>query len=378
MSDTDIRALVMPKWGLTMTQGTVVNWLVEAGAEVAAGAELVDVETEKILSPVEAPAGGVLRRQVAAEGQVVPVGGLLGVIADPAVPDDEIERFTRTFLADFTPEEAEVQAEGPSPQAVEVDGRSLRYLRLGEGGDPVILVHGFGGDLNIWLFNHEVLSTDRAVYALDLPGHGESSKDVGDGTVGTLAGVVAGFMDALGMPSAHLVGHSLGGAVVAELAITEPDRARSLALISSLGLGAELGAGFLDGFVQARRRKEIRPVLDALFADPALVTRRLVDDVLKYKRLDGVADALRVIADSLVSDGKQVATFRDRLASYPGPVLVIWGESDQIVPPAHADGLPDTVRVEVVPGAGHMPMMEAPARVNPLLRALFKDSSLSP
>ena len=162
------------------------------------------------------------------------------------MPDDEIEHSTRTFLADFTPEEAAVQAEGPSPQSVEVDGRSLRYLRLGEGSDPVVLVHGFGGDLNIWLFNHEVLSTDRAVYALDLPGHGESSKAVGDGTVGTLAGVVAGFVDVLGLPSAHLVGQSLGGAVVAELAIMEPDRARSLALISSLGLGPELGDLFRD------------------------------------------------------------------------------------------------------------------------------------
>ena len=62
MRDPRVSRLVMPKWGLTMTRGRVVKWLVPEGAKVAAGDELVDVETEKIASAVEAPAAGVLRR----------------------------------------------------------------------------------------------------------------------------------------------------------------------------------------------------------------------------------------------------------------------------------------------------------------------------
>ncbi len=362
--------LIMPKWGLTMTQGRVAKWLVPEGANVAAGDELLDVETEKIASAVEAPVAGVLRRHVAGEGQAVPVSGLLAVIADPAVPDAEVDAFVQGFQADFTPEkaEAEAQAEGPAPEHVQVDGRPIRYLKLGEGGEPVVLLHGFGGDLNIWLFNHEVLSAGRDVYALDLPGHGGSSKDVGDGTVGFLAGVVAGYMDALGLGRVHLVGHSLGGAVAAELALAEPGRVRSLTLVSSVGLGREINIGFLDGFARARRRGEVRPVLEALFADPVLVTRRLVEDVLRYKRLDGVDEALATIAAGLVApDGTQAVAVRDRLASYPGPLLVIRGPHDRIVPPGHADGLPGTVRVEIVDGTGHMPMMESPAEFNRLL-----------
>ena len=370
MSDAHIHKLTMPKWGLTMTQGRVVKWLFEENAEVVAGSEVVDIETEKIAGAAEAPVGGVLRRRVAKEGEVVPVSGLLGVITGPGVSEDRVDRFVQAFVSTFVPEEAE----GPAPEKVVLAGRPLRYLRRGDAGDPVVLVHGFGGDLNNWLFNHEALASDRAVYALDLPGHGGSSKDVGDGTVGSLAGVVAGFMDALGLPAAHLVGHSLGGAVVAELSFTEPRRVRSLALISSLGLGPEFNTGFLCGFVRARRRREIRPVLESLFADPALVTRRLVDDVLRHKRLDGVDDALRAIADQIVSDGRQVVAFRERLAKYPGPALVIWGAADQIVPPAHAGGLPDAVRVEVIAGAGHMLMMEASAQVIGLLGALLHDS----
>lgn len=368
MTDPRISMLVMPKWGLTMTQGRVVKWLVPEGANVAASDELLDVETEKIASAVEARVGGVLRRHVASEGQEVPVSGLLAVIADPDVPDAEVDAFVEGFLADFTPEEAVAEVEGPALESVLVDGRLVRYLKLGEGGEPVVLLHGFGSDLNSWLFNHEALSAGRAVYALDLPGHGGSSKDVGDGTVGFLAGVVAGYMGALGLGAAHLIGHSLGGAVAAELAFAEPGRARSLTLVSSVGLGREINTGFVNGFVRARRRGEIRPVLEALYANPALVSRRLVEDVLRYKRLDGVEEALATIATGLVApDGTQATAIGDRLTDYPAPVLVIRGTHDRIIQFEHADGLTGNVQTEIVDGTGHMPMMESPARFNRLL-----------
>jgi pyruvate dehydrogenase E2 component (dihydrolipoamide acetyltransferase) len=370
MSDPRISMLIMPKWGMTMTEGRVVKWLIPEGANVAAGDELLDVETEKIANAVEAPVAGVLRRHVAGEGQAIPVSGLLAIIADPEVPDAEVDAFVEEFLADFTPEEAEsgAEAEGPSPESIQVAERSIRYLKLGEGGEPVLLIHGFGGDQNAWLFNHEVLSADQTVYALDLPGHGGSSKDVGDGTIVDLADVVAGFMDALGLDAAHVVGHSLGGAVAAELALAEPARVLSLTLVSSIGLGSEINGDFVNGFARGQRRGEIKPVLEALFADSTLVTRRLVEDVLRYKRLDGVDAALAAIASSMIADdGTQKVAIRDRLTDYPGSVLVVGGAHDQVVPPGHADGLPETVRTEILDAAGHMPMMESSTEFNRLL-----------
>src|SRR5688572_20791373 len=94
-----MRALVMPKWGLSMTEGKIARWLVEEGAEVSAGVDLVEIETEKILSPLEAPAAGVLRRKVAREGDQVPVAGLLAVIADASAPDLQIDIFVTEFQA---------------------------------------------------------------------------------------------------------------------------------------------------------------------------------------------------------------------------------------------------------------------------------------
>src|SRR5437773_4528967 len=91
LPEMSIVKLGVPKWGLSMTEGKLVEWLVEEGAELEPGAEVAEVETEKINGVVEAPAAGVLRRRVAAVGETLPVGALLGVIADASVPDADID-----------------------------------------------------------------------------------------------------------------------------------------------------------------------------------------------------------------------------------------------------------------------------------------------
>jgi pyruvate dehydrogenase E2 component (dihydrolipoamide acetyltransferase) len=358
-----IAKLGVPKWGLSMTEGKLVEWLVDEGAELAPGAEVAEVETEKINGVVEAPVAGVLRRRVAAVGETLPVGALLGVIADASVPDAEIDEFIANFQATFVPDEAE--EEGPAAETVSVGGRSLRYVRYGEGdGETVVLLHGFGGDLLTWLFIAEPLARGRVVYAVDLPGHGGSSKDVGDGTVDAFAAVLGAFLDALGIEHAHLVGHSLGGAIAVTYASARPERVRSLVLVASVGFGEEIDAEFVEALVSSHSRRELKPYLERLFADPAVVTRQLVDDVLRYKRLDGVTDALRKVADAAFPGGRQAARVRvpDAL-----PTLVIWGEGDRIIPAAHAANAPAHACVEILEGQGHSPHLEASGDVNRLV-----------
>ncbi len=107
-----------------------------------------------------------------------------------------------------------------------------------------------------------------------------------------LAKVVSGFMDAVGVASAHFVGHSLGGAISAELAATAPARVKSITLIGSAALGPDINIDYIGGFVAAPSRRELKPVLELLFADAGQVNRAMVDDILKFKRLDGATEAL--------------------------------------------------------------------------------------
>src|SRR5262249_3226484 len=170
---SEIAAITMPKWGLTMTEGTVVGWLKQPGQRFAEGEEILEIETPKITNVVEATSGGTLRRIVAQPGVTLPVGALLAAVAADEVPEAQIDTFVPGFAVVEPAAREEPEAEGVKPSDIEVAGRRLRYLELGEGGEsPVLLVHGFGADLNTWMFSQPILSAGRRVVALDLPGHG--------------------------------------------------------------------------------------------------------------------------------------------------------------------------------------------------------------
>ncbi len=369
MSDS-IRPLTMPKWGLSMKEGALVQWLTAEGSEVSPGDEVAEVETEKILAAVEIRDGGVLRRQVAKPGEVLLVGALLAVVADESTSDGEIESYVTDFQANFVPEAEDEAAEDQGPQTVEVEGRRLRFLKRGRSGDPLVLIHGFGGGLNNWLFNLETLAGDHLVYALDLPGHGASSKDVGEGSLEGLAQAVKGFIEAVELGPSHLVGHSMGGAVALILALAHPELVSSVTLIGSAALGKDINGTYIDGFIESRRRKDTRVQVEKLFHDPSLVTRQMVNDVLMFKRIDGVQEALKTLADQFRVGDVQSTVLAERLGELSMPVLAVWGQEDQIVPASHADGLPQSVRTEIITGAGHMVQMESPAKVNQFILEL--------
>jgi pyruvate dehydrogenase E2 component (dihydrolipoamide acetyltransferase) len=373
MSDA-IKPIVMPKWGLAMQEGMVAKWLVDEGAAIDAGQEILDIETSKIANVYESPVAGPLRRRLVGEGETVPVGALLGLVADSSVSDAELDGFVAQFQEEFADLVAKAGETAPEPQTIEAGGRRLRYLEMGEGeGPPVVFIHGFGGDLLGWQFNQEALAESHTTYALDLPGHGGSTKDLGSGQVdvGVLAAAVIDFMDAKAIAKAHLVGHSLGGAIALDLALDHAERVASATLICSAALGPEINMAYIDGFMQAKRRKQLQPVLEMLVADPAMVSRDMIEDVLKYKRLDGVDAALNRIASDSFAGGRQALELTSRLGELAVPVQVIWGKDDQILPVRHAEGLPAGVPVTVLDHAGHMVHMEKAAEVNDKLRAFI-------
>ncbi|WP_119270349.1 acetoin dehydrogenase dihydrolipoyllysine-residue acetyltransferase subunit [Taklimakanibacter deserti] len=366
MSDNRIIPIVMPKWGLSMSEGKLTSWLMKDGDKVTIGDQILEVETDKIAGTVEASDAGILRRRIGQEDTVYPIKTLIGVVADPDVPDADIDVFVSSYVVPAA-EEGEEEA-GPRYEFADTAVGRLRYTKRGTADNAVLLIHGFGGDLDNWLFNAEALSENATVYALDLPGHGQSTKSVPEPTVAGLAKAVLAFMDTVKIDKAHLVGHSLGGGVAIEVAREAKGRVKSLTLINSAGLGPDINMDYIDGFISSTSRRDLKPALENLFADGSLVSRQMVDDLLKYKRLDGVGDALTALREGIFTNGKQATNLSNALKSAGVPVLVIAGAEDKIIPLAHAKGVTGA-KVEVIEGAGHMPQMEQAGKVNALIKA---------
>ncbi|MBU6490298.1 MAG: acetoin dehydrogenase dihydrolipoyllysine-residue acetyltransferase subunit [Burkholderiales bacterium] len=360
--------IVMPKWGLEMREGTVQDWLVKEGERIEVGEALVDVETDKISNAVEATDAGLLRRIVAQSGETLPVKALLGVLADSEVSDAQIEAYVAAY--EVPAAEGDDDETGPSFEYADVDGIRIRYARRGpEQGTPVVFIHGFGGDLNNWLFNLDAVADKHPVIALDLPGHGQSQAKLPGASIAALAEFVLKFLRAAEVTGpAHLVGHSMGGAIAIQMAVNSPERVASLALVSPAGFDTQINGGYTEGFVQAQSRRELKPVLEQLFADPDLVSRQMIDDMLKFKRMDGVEPLLAELGAALFGGGRQAAVLADDLAALDKPVLVFWGNEDRVIPAEQAANAPSNAKVIRFDATGHMAMLEKASEVNAALQ----------
>ena len=359
-----IEAVTMPKWGMTMTEGTITSWLVNEGDVIERGQEIVEIETTKLSNVVEAAAEGILRRIVLTEGTTAPVGALAAVIADESASEEEIAAFVAGY-ADRQGDGLPGQSAGTSSRTIEVSGGQINLVEAGaEGGETIILLHGFGGDLKTWMFNQDELAAVGRVIAIDLPGHGGSSAMAAGDPVADILIRVEAALDKVAPGKLHLVGHSFGAGVAALLAGRRPDRVSSLSLIAPVGLGKTMNRDFLVDFVAAERRRPLQNVLERLFADPSKITSDMVEETLKSKRLEGVPECLSQLADAIADQAGQRISIGDTLAKLTCPVLLIWGDLDKIVPLPQAGEVPTNARLQTIANAGHMPQMEAASAVN--------------
>ena len=259
----------------------------------------------------------------------------------------------------------------PTPEYIDVGGRRLRHVFHRGTGDAVVLVHGFGSSLDTWALNLVALAAGgRTVAALDLPAHGESARQLDSGSLEELSSIVLAYMDTMGIASAHLVGHSMGAAICLLLADQAGARVKSLTLVGPAGLGQTINRDFIGGFIAATDREQLQSAMRLLFAREDSLTPQLLEHTLRYKRTEGVSEALAKIAGSRFRGTSSGGQLRDVVGRVP--TLIIWGAQDAIMPPPDPAAFAgDNVRFHVLPGSGHMVQLEAAAEVNRLIDAFL-------
>lgn len=363
-----IEAITIPKWGMTMTEGLLAEWMVAVGDRIERGQEIMEVESTKTTNAVESPVSGILRRIVVPEGDTAPVGALVAVVADSSTSDEEIDAFIAQYASSATQDAGE-ESGAAIPKKIDVgDGAVINALTIGpESDSTVVMLHGFGGDLSTWMFNQDAFAKDFRVVVLDLPGHGASTPISEGNVLVALVDAVEKAVDSVAGGKLHLVAHSFGGAVAAALAERKGGAVASISLLAPIGLSVGMNKSFLDDFVAAERRRPLKDVLERLFADPSKISNDMVEATLQFKRLEGVPKALGAIKDLIVNERGQVQSITEILRMFKGPVQLIWGESDQVVPVPMQSEVPQNVTLNTLPGVGHMPQMESTTEVNRLV-----------
>ena len=261
-----------------------------------------------------------------------------------------------------------------------VNGHRIAYLDEGQG-PPLILLHGYGGSMWQWEYQRPLTGQFRVITP-DLIGSGLSDKPNIDYRPQDLIDSISGLMDSLGLPTATLVGSSMGAGVALGLALTHPERVDRLVLI--------------DGFPDHVRERLVSPlmrravnthapawlarvgaslfgtrameaVLKEIVYDHALVTPLVIDRSNRNRRRADMITPLLALRASLPLWEQQFAT---RLTEVRHPTLILWGERDRLFPPQVGRDLQALIprsRLILIPNAGHIPQWEQPQTVNRLI-----------
>ena len=419
-------AVTMPRLGLTMVEGTVVEWKAEVGEAVEKGQILLVIESEKVEVEVEAFNSGTLAATYVDAGETVPIGSLLAAIAERGESFDR-EGFAKAFVPEVegapagaaspttdrtaTPTPSRAPASGvkaaPAARAAAkklgVDLEAIagtgpggritvedveRAASSGPGlsveiegsGSPLLFICGFGVDKTSWRRQSDSLKASFTVIAYDHRGIGASRPVPNDSsTIATLAEDAA--TASAGRTPATVVGASMGAAVAIELALAHPDAVGGLVLITpTIEKNARLEAVLRSWteFDTPQSEARIRSMLPWFLSGAFLAEagkREAAAQALRAMAVRTPIAALRHHARALTA---WLGTRAGDLGRISVPTLVIAGSEDLLVPRAEGEQVARAIpgaRLEVLEGAGHAVTIERAERVNELVSELARQST---
>ena len=301
----------------------------------------------------------------------------------------------RATLPDPTPADGPDPYGNPDPEWLRIDWREHRrevevvgaranYVEMGEG-PPLVFVHGLSGAWQNWLENIPRFARTHRVIALDLPGFGASPMPPWEISIPAYGRFLRDFCERLGIERCSLVGNSMGGFIATEVAITEPERADEIVLVSAAGITwararrepaamvARVGRAtaplaFRFSMAGIRRPRLRHSAFRGVFHDPSALRRELLwENIVPALQSPGYFDAITTLP------GYDI---RDRLGEIEVPTLIVWGRNDRVVPiPAafsYKRRIGDNAELEIFDRCGHVPQMERPVRFNRIVERFLR------
>ncbi|MBM4139787.1 MAG: alpha/beta fold hydrolase [Nitrospira sp.] len=266
-------------------------------------------------------------------------------------------------------------------KTITVHDQQIAFLDVGKG-PPIILIHGFGGSMWHWEYQQHALAQDFRVVTLDLPGSGLSDKPNIEYRPDQLLDFFVGFMDALQIPQATLVGNSMGAGLAIGMALEHPTRVSKLVLIGGLPpqILLKLTSPSIKRALESRAPSWIvsfgnwlfggfvtESVLRELVHNPTLLTPAVIERSNRNRRRPGLLAPIMAARAALPL---WEIDFAKRLNSLAHLTLIIWGEQDRVFPPSVGEELHRTIsgsQLVIISAAGHLPQWEQPDLVNNLL-----------
>jgi pimeloyl-ACP methyl ester carboxylesterase len=254
----------------------------------------------------------------------------------------------------------------------------ISYVDVGDG-PTILLLHGLGHSTHGW---RKVIAPLAAagyrVMAVDLPGFGYSDKP-GNYTLQAYVDFVTEWLDLHCVDRAAVVGNSMGGAIAAAFAGLRPERVGAAVLVDPGGFGKEVtwllrlaGLRFARFLPRRISRRQVRRGLRFIVANPSVIEDEDVDRIIELSELPGARAAFLEIAHNAIGlrGVRPDQQLGDIAAHITAPTLIMWGDRDRIIPPAHArlanQAIPHA-QVAILENTGHVPQLEAPERFTGLV-----------